>query len=96
MEFQEATLTDVTDMIVRTLGIENRSYALSADSPLFGGIPELDSFGVVELAMALEARFGIELDDGAFSAEVFETVGTLTAFVEGKRNEQRVALTVEA
>jgi acyl carrier protein len=86
MNVKEATLADVKDVITKTLGIESRSHVLSADSALFGGIPELDSFGVVELAMALEVRFGIELDDEAFSADVFETVGSLAAFVERKQN----------
>ena len=88
MDVTDATLADVKDVITTTLGIESRSSSLFAESPLFGGIPELDSFGVVELAVALEARFGIELDDAAITADVFETVGSLAAFVEGKRNGQ--------
>jgi acyl carrier protein len=84
-----STLDEVKDVIAQTLGIHDRVGMLSVDSQLFGSIPELDSFGVLELAAALEARFGFEIDDSAFTADIFETVGTLAEFVE--RNQvQRV------
>jgi acyl carrier protein len=34
--------------------------------------------------LALEDRFGIEVEGEDISAEVFETLATLTAFVDGK------------
>ena len=55
------------------------------DTPLFGELPELDSLGVVELAAALEERFDIVIDDEDFTGEVFETVGTLTDFIDARR-----------
>ena len=39
---------------------------------------------VVELVLALEERFGIEIDDEDVTAEVFETLASLTAFVDGR------------
>lgn len=72
---------EVIDVVVTTLGIEDRRGTLDASTPLFGELPELDSLGVVELAVALENRFGIQLDDEDFSGEVFQTIGTLTDFV---------------
>ena len=57
----------------------------TADTALFGSLPELDSFGVVALVAALEDRFDITIDDDEFGAELFETVGTLTDFVDAKR-----------
>jgi acyl carrier protein len=85
-----STVDEVKEVIAQTLGIHDRASTLSADSQLFGNIPELDSFGVLELAAALEARFGFQIDDSAFTAEIFETVGTLAEFVEQNRG-QRVA-----
>ena len=48
------TLEDVRKILVETLGIENRAGSLTASTPLFGSLPELDSLAVVELVTALE------------------------------------------
>lgn len=58
--------------------------ALTADSPLLGSIPELDSMAVVSVITALEEQFGIDIGDDDISASTFETVGSLAAFVEQK------------
>lgn len=75
------TLDGVRRVLVRTLGIEDRAGGIDADTALLGGLPELDSLAVLELAAALEDDFGIVIDDADFTGEVFETVGTLAAFV---------------
>jgi acyl carrier protein len=79
-----STVQGVIDVLVTTLGIEDRADAIDASTPLFGELPELDSLAVVELATALEDRFDVEIDDDAFSAEVFETVGSLAAFIDSR------------
>lgn len=82
-----ATLDEVKDVIARTLGIEDLDRIADASTQLFGNIPELDSLAVVSLAMAIESRFGFEIDDSDFTAELFETVGSLTAYVERNRRQ---------
>lgn len=84
MQTTQATLDEVIDVLVTTLGIEDQATSLDASTPLFGELPELDSLGVVELAAALETRFDIEIADEDFTGELFETVGTLAAFVAEK------------
>jgi acyl carrier protein len=79
-----ATFEDVKSVVVATLGVENRADTLDASTPLYGSMPELDSMAVVELAAALEERFDIVVDDDDVTGEVFETLGTLAAFVEAK------------
>jgi acyl carrier protein len=85
MDISDSTLEGVKAAIVKTLGIEDRAGTLDTSTPLFGSMPELDSFAVVELAASLEEQFGFEIDDSDFSGEVFETLGTLAEFVEKKR-----------
>jgi acyl carrier protein len=77
-------LDDVKAVLVETLGVEDRADSIDASTELFGNLPELDSMAVMELVFALEARFGIEVEGEDVSAEVFETLGSLTAFVESK------------
>jgi acyl carrier protein len=75
------TVDGVRDVLVRVLEIEDRAAEIDAGTALLGELPELDSLAVVELAAALEEHFGIEIDDDAFTGEVFATVGSLAAFV---------------
>jgi acyl carrier protein len=74
----------VKAVLVETLGVEDRADSLDASTPLFGHLPELDSMAVLELVLELEQRFGISIDGEDVTAEVFETLGSLAAFVDGK------------
>lgn len=67
---------------VLQLGERVRSFDYS--TPLFGSVPEFDSMAVVAVITGLEEQFDIEVDDDDISAEVFETLGSLTRFVEAK------------
>lgn len=82
----DETLAGVIEVLARTLGIEDRVGTITRGTALLGELPELDSLGVVELAAALEDRFDIVVDDEDFTGEVFETVGTLTDFVDDRRD----------
>lgn len=83
------TFEDVKSMVVATLGIEDRADSLNASTELLGSLPELDSMAVVELVAALDTRFGIETGDDEITGDVFETLGSLAAFVDHKLAEQR-------
>ena len=85
MEQTTATLDEVRKLVAETLGIENRIDSMNASTLLLGELPELDSLGVVAIAAEIESRFGFQIDDADFTAEVFETLGTLTEFVEANR-----------
>ena len=86
METNAATLDGVKAVVVKVLGIQDRAASLDASTPLFGSIPELDSLAVVELAAALEEEFDFQIDDDDFTGDVFETLGSLTQFVEQNRS----------
>lgn len=77
-------LDETRQIVTDTLMLGSRGDALTADSPLLGAIPELDSMAVVSLLGALEDRFGFVVDDDEISASTFETLGSLAAFVAGK------------
>jgi acyl carrier protein len=78
------TLDTVRTVLIEALELQQRPEDLREDTPLFGALPELDSFGVVQLVTSIEDRFDITVDDDEFGAEIFETVGTLAGFVDGK------------
>ena len=77
-------LEEVRNILAHTLQLGDRASTFTADTPLLGSLPELDSLAVVTLITALEERYGFVVDDDEISAETFATLGTLIAFVEGK------------
>ena len=74
----------VKAVVLETLGVEDRADAIDATTPLLGALPEFDSLSVMELVLELERRFGIEVEGEDVTADVFETLASLTAFVEDK------------
>ena len=80
-----STLDEVKALVSETLGIEDRLDSMNASTRLLGEMPELDSMAVVELAAEMENRFGFEIDGAEFTADVFETLGALAAFVDANR-----------
>jgi acyl carrier protein len=77
-------LEEVRNILSDVLSLGERKNQLKADSILLGNIPELDSMAVVNVITALEDYFGITVDDDEISAQTFETLGSLTRFVEQK------------
>jgi acyl carrier protein len=78
------SLEEVKNLVSDTLGLGERGATLTADSPLLGAIPELDSMAVINLITALEEQYGFSIADDEISAEVFDTLGSLAAFVDRK------------
>jgi acyl carrier protein len=75
---------EVKSVLGQILRLEATALRFDASTALFGSIPELDSRAVVTLIAALEDKFGIIVEDDEITAEIFETVGSLTEFVERK------------
>lgn len=78
------TLDQVTAILDEALALGGRGRYFGRSTPLLGTLPEFDSMAVVSLVTAMEERFGITIDDDDLTAETFETVGSLLAFVQGK------------
>jgi acyl carrier protein len=77
-------LDEVRTIVGRTLQLGNRAQKMNEGTVLLGAVPELDSIAVVTLITALEEHFDITVADDEIGASAFETLGSLTRFVEGK------------
>ncbi len=76
---------DTVKIVLReTLQLGEKADRFDATTGLFGSIAEFDSMAVVTVVTALEERFGIVIEDGEINAEIFDTVGSLSQFVEKK------------
>ncbi len=72
-------------LLIDVLGVAPSIAAqMDAETPLFGALPELDSMAVASLLTELEDQFEIIVDDEDVDGALFETFGTLTAFVKAK------------
>jgi acyl carrier protein len=80
-------LEEVKNILSDVLSLGERRNSLKEDSALLGAIPELDSMAVVNVITALEEHFDIAVDDDEISARTFESLGSLTHFVEQKLAE---------
>jgi acyl carrier protein len=63
---------------------DERAAGFTADTGLFGSLPELDSMAVAGLLTELEDRLGIIVEDDEVDGELLETFGNLVAFAERK------------
>lgn len=79
-----STYTSVTVIQLLNTIFQGQAHPLKPDTTLLGAIPEFDSMAVVTIITALEDQFGFTVDDDEIDASIFETVGSLVAFVEGK------------
>lgn len=77
-------LDDVKKVVGGALQIGSRVQQMDAVAPLLGAVPELDSIAVVNLITALEEHFGITVADDEIGASTFESLGSLTQFIERK------------
>ncbi|WP_374588261.1 acyl carrier protein [Novosphingobium sp.] len=57
----------------------------TADTCLFGELPELDSMAVAGLLTEMEDRLGITIDEDEIDGEIFETYGSLLKFAVAKQ-----------
>jgi acyl carrier protein len=78
------TIEKVKQILTDTLNLGERGNTLHRETVLLGGLPELDSMGVINVITSLEEQFDIIVEDDEISASTFETLGSLTAFIEQK------------
>ena len=79
-----ALTEEVIEIVDNVLKLGERASSMNRETLLLGNIPEFDSMAVVSVITALEESFDIVVDDDEIDADVFETVGTLVEFMEGK------------
>ena len=78
---------DLKALIVETLALEDVSPSeIETDAPLFVEGLGLDSIDALELAMVLEERYGVAMDDDPEkNQQIFQSVRSLASFVSENR-----------
>lgn len=75
---------EVTRILCSVLNVDPRRAAWNSETALLGTVAELDSMAVVSILTALEEQFGFVVDDDEVDGRTFNSVGSLTAFVQSK------------
>ena len=82
--------SEIKTLIIDTLGLEDMTPSdIGNDAPLFGEGLGLDSVDALELGLALQKRYDINLEPEAENMrQHFATVDSLAAFIASHRSAQ--------
>lgn len=73
--------------IIESLQLQITEEDMADDEVLFGGGMALDSIASLEIIAAIEKEFGFEVPDEDLTAELFDSVATLTEYAESRLAE---------
>ncbi len=87
MSEHESLHAELKKLLIETLALEDTTPdEIETDASLFGEGLGLDSIDALEIAMVLEERYGVTLEDDPESNQrIFESIRSLTAFVVESR-----------
>lgn len=79
---------EIKELMIEQLDLRaKRAADIDDAAPLFGAGLGLDSLDALQLAMALEERFGVAIPEGEAGRAVFASVESLADFVLGSQPE---------
>ena len=81
-----ALLLEVAQHIVTALNLDLAPQDIDPDAPLYGEGLGLDSIDILEIALVLSKRYGLQLrSDDANNRVIFRSLRNLAAYVGEKR-----------
>jgi acyl carrier protein len=85
MESQSLKL-EIKQLLITELDLRGKTEAdISDDAPLFGAGLGLDSLDALQIAAALEERYGITIPEGDEARTVFASVASIASHVQSNR-----------
>lgn len=79
-------VVDIKRLMIEQLDLRGKTESdIDDDAPLFGEGLGLDSLDALQLAMALEERFGVTVPEGEEGRRVFASVNAIARFVVERR-----------
>jgi acyl carrier protein len=77
---------EIKALLVESLDLRSKKpEEIGDDLPLFGEGLKLDSLDALQLAVALEERFGVEVPEGEEGRRVFASVSAIAEFIQRSR-----------
>jgi acyl carrier protein len=85
MEFPEL-VQEIKRLMIEQLDLRGKTESdIDDDAPLFGAGLGLDSLDALQLAMAIEERFGVAVPEGDEGRRVFASVNAIARHVAERR-----------
>jgi acyl carrier protein len=79
-------LREVAQLIVEGLNLETAADQIGADDPLYGDGLGLDSIDVLEVALVVSKRYGLQLRaDSADNRHIFSSLRSLSEYIAAHR-----------
>ena len=81
--------SEIKALIIDALMLEDiTADEIASEDPLFGEGLSLDSIDALEMAIALENRYGVHIEEGSEeNATIFASVRNLAVFVDANRKK---------
>lgn len=82
-----ALLDELAGLIVSALNLEVKPNEIGPDDPLYGEGLGLDSIDILEVALAVSKRFGVQLRaDNENNVAIFRSLRSLAEFIAANRS----------
>ena len=77
---------EVAELMIECLNLEITADQITADAPLYGDGLGLDSIDVLEVALVVSKRYGLQLRaDSADNQQVFSSLRSLSDYIAAQR-----------
>ena len=77
---------EVAQLMIESLNLEITAEQITPDAPLYGEGLGLDSIDVLEIALVVSKRYGLQLRaDSADNQHIFSSLRTLSDFIAAQR-----------
>lgn len=84
--YDVALQREVAEIIVQALNLDVAASDINADDPLYGDGLGLDSIDVLEIALVVSKRYGLQLHaDAGDNHRIFSSLRCLTVFISAQR-----------
>lgn len=82
----ETLLREVAELVVTALNLETAAADIVADEPLYGDGLGLDSIDILEVALVVSKRYGLQLRaDHDDNTRIFSSLRTLAGHIASQR-----------
>ena len=83
-------LLEVAELMVNALNLEVAAADVQADEPLYGDGLGLDSIDILEIALVVSKRYGLQLRaDQEDNHAIFHSLRSLSDHIAAQRSQQR-------
>ena len=73
---------EIAELMVQALNLEVAANEINADAPLYGDGLGLDSIDILEVALVISKRYGLQLKaDSENNHQIFSSLSNLTEYV---------------